>query len=149
MSGPLRPLIFIAASIIVLSAVSVAIALFAASDEPQTFAAGSPEFAVQRYIEAVQDREVDAAYEMLSESAQRDISRSELRDFIRYSYIQDPDWRIRLTDVNVTGDRATVELTVEYTGGGPLDLNRYSERQNIPLVLEDGEWKIDEPFLGW
>ena len=142
-------MIFIAGSIILLSAVSVAIALFAASDEPETYAAGTPEFAIQQYIETVRDRDVDAAYEMLSSNAQRDVSRSELRDFIRHSFLHDPDRRVRLTDVTVSGDRATVELTTEYTGGGPLDLNRYTEKHIIPLVLEEREWKIDDPFIGW
>jgi type II secretory pathway component PulL len=149
MSGSVRHLIYIVAAIIVLSAVSVAVALIATSDEAERYEAGSPEFAVQGYIQAVRDRDVDEAYEMLSSSAKRDVSRSEMRDYVRYSYMQDADWRIRLTGSNVTGERATVELTVEYRGGGPLDLNRYTRKETVPLVREDGEWKIDEPYIGW
>jgi hypothetical protein len=149
-SSPLRSILPIAGALAALVVIAVIVALVASPDEPETFAAGSPERAVQDYIEALRDFDVDRAYGMLSEQARADVSRSDFRMYVRYSCVQQSHCRVRLADVSVDGDRATVQVALEHSGGGPLDLNRYTERITIPLVREDGTWKIDDPHaFGW
>ncbi len=149
MSDPLRSILVIAAGMLVISVVAATFVLIAAPDDAETYDPGTPEHTVREYVQAVRDRDVDRAYEMLSPSAQRDVSEADLRDYMRFNYMQEPEWRIRLTGVDVSDDRATVELTLEYSGGGPFGLDRLRRREVVPVVRDDAEWKVDDPFIGW
>jgi hypothetical protein len=68
-----------------------------ADQEPEAFEPGTPEAAVQEYIQALNERDIELAYDMLSESAREDLSREEFRDATRPWRSPDESRRIRLT----------------------------------------------------
>ncbi len=101
----------------------------------------SPEGVVQRYAQAMIDEDRDAAHELL---ADRDCT------FEEYFYFE-RDMRVTLGDVEITDNRARVEVTVSWPSGEPiLDPYGSSERNVFFLVPVDGEWRIDQaPWPFW
>lgn len=146
MSGPLRSIILIALVLVAVVVVAGGVALMASPGEAEPFPSDSPEGAVQRYLRAVQDRDIDRAYEMLSSSAREETSREEFRRATRFDVPSDRVRRVRLDYVESSDDRALVQLTVEQVTGNGINFERYSYRYSVPLVREDGDWKIDDPF---
>jgi hypothetical protein len=147
MSGPLRSILIIAGTLAVLGAAAVVAVLVASPAEPSEFEPGTPEAVVQEYINALQERDIERAYDLLSENARDDVSREDFRSYTRPWQSPNTMQRIRLTDVDVRNDRATVTVTVETTTGTGINVSRYSYQQTVPLVREDGEWRIDDPYL--
>lgn len=145
MSGPLRSILPIAAGLIVIVVAAVAVALLAAPDEAVEFPQDSPEGTVQRFLRAIQDRNIEDAYEMLSSSVREDVSRDEFRRFAGFGR-DDELGRIRVDDVDVRDDRATVELTIERVRGEGIELDRVSFQRSVPLVREEDAWRIDDAY---
>lgn len=95
---------------------------------------GSPEAAVQQYLQAVSDRKFDLALEFLSED-----SKCTVEDFDR-AYIQE-SLRIGLTESSANQETAVVTVSIQSSNGDPFG-GTYTEERNFRLVNADGEWKI-------
>lgn len=146
MSGPLRSIIPIALVLVAVVAVSGAVALMASRGGAEPYPGDSPEGTVQRYLQALQDRDLDRAYGMLSSRAQDETSREEFRRVTRFDIPTDRIRRVRLDYVETEEDRSLVQLTTEQVSGNGINFERYSYQFSVPLVREDGDWKIDDPF---
>lgn len=95
---------------------------------------GTPEAAVQQYLQAVSDRNFDQALEFLSED-----SKCTVEDFDR-AYIQE-SLRIGLTETSTNQETAVVTVSIQSSNGDPFG-GTYTEERNFRLVNSDGEWKI-------
>jgi hypothetical protein len=151
MTGPVRSIVPIVVILLVVVIVAVVVALVAAPDEAEQYPADSPEGTVQRYIQALQERDFDRAHDMLSERAQERTTSEDLRNWARFDTYDEGTRRVRLLEVDVDGDRATVRIEFEHTSGSGLDFSRYTVRRTVPLVMEDVDWKIDDPLavMAW
>jgi hypothetical protein len=144
MGSPFRSVAIIGVVVLLLAAGAVVVALVIDVGEPAVYPEDSPEGTVQRYIQALYDGDVDTAYDYLSERVQSDYSRSEFRDHLWWMSGNNVDRRIRIAEVDVDDDHATLTLAIEHFSGSGLDFNRYTYRTRVRLVREDGEWKIDQ-----
>ena len=134
----------------VLAVVVLAVALIVALGGPEkaNYDPATPEGVVQRYLEAIRRGNADAARELLSERARQQIDTDGGWALYRPGPIGD-NRLVTVERTEVAGDRATVWLRVEDSSGSGLSLERYSWTMTIPLVREDGDWLIDDPYVVW
>jgi len=145
-----RSLLAIGAGVIALVIVTLAVVLLTDDGDGTSFAPDSPEAALEAYITALEDGNVDAAYAMFSDGVR---SRVSADAFEREVGLRDtgtpdgPDTRYLVTATNVDGETALVTVTVEEFYGDGLNgsTNRYDHE--IHLVREDGAWHIYEPLV--
>lgn len=125
--------------VIVLAIVVTAIA--SAVNRPEPLEAGTPEAAVQAFVQAVIDGDEDAAAALLTE-------RLEQRCDTRLDYYRGGDsLRASLGDVDVDGNAATVEVDFVSASRDLFDSYQYDFSQEFDLVVENGEWRISR--LDW
>jgi hypothetical protein len=121
--------------IVVAALAAVALIVVLASRQSTTqLDEGSPEAAVQQYLQAVSDRNFDQALEFLSED-----SKCTVEDFDR-AYIQE-SLRIGLAESSANQETAVVTVSIQSSNGDPFG-GTYTEERNFRLVNADGEWKI-------
>lgn len=164
MARPERSILIIGALILALVAAAIVVTLAFGSDEPADFPVGSPEGALQEYLTAIQDGDTDRAYDLVSQSALRQmsprspstgtgtatdpISRDDFARMAGGSRGQ-TNSRVRIERVEYAANdqSATITLTIENFSGSGLDFNRSSWTRTLRMAREDGAWKIDEPFF--
>lgn len=55
--------------------------------------------------------------------------------------------RVQVVDTKVDGDRATVTLSITtFRVDSPVTPSEYTYQSSVPLVRENGQWKLDEEF---
>lgn len=97
---------------------------------------GTPEGQVQDYLLAVVDGDTDQAKQLLAE--QPDCQGPNLRP-------SDESIRVSLEQVEIEGDRATVDVLVTLSyGNPPFDRYQYSESQRFILRQIDGDWLLTD-----
>ena len=140
------PLLIMAA--VVGLAVLVTIALVATRG-PETYAPGTPEAALQDFLEAGFDGDTAAIFELVTdESRDRCQSASDRERF-------DGDWysdgmRAELEDMTVTSDVATAEVRFHEGGANdPFSNSSWSYDERFTLVRVDGAWLIDRAGWPW
>ena len=121
--------------IVISSIVIVAlIVVFSIKEPTAKLEKGSPEAAVQQYLNAIADRDFNHALTLLTTD-----SKCTLQDFNR-AYIQD-SLRISLSDVTSTATTDNVKVKIETSNGDPFG-STYAETQNLDLSKTDSDWKI-------
>ena len=119
--------------------VLAAVAVVAFGGEPKRLDPSSPEGVVQGFVTAVLDGDLATAREMLVADP------STVVDGLcpRPADVTDIS-RVAIADTTVSGDEATVWVTIT-TGGGndPFD-SGYTGRDSFHLVNQDGAWRIDQ-----
>lgn len=144
-----RALISIGAGILALVVLGGAIVLLAEGREPETFAPGSPQAAMQDYLAAWDEDDYEAAYAFFSDDVQADASLDAYESQAR-AYgggFADGSRATFIDEVEGDEERVTIHLTIEeYFGGGPGAQSYRSQRQ-VRMVHEAGGWKIDEPLI--
>jgi hypothetical protein len=128
-----RPEISIA--IAVGAIVVLAIVAVLASPRAADYPSGSPERALQSYLDAVIKGDMVTAFTFISEES--DCTFQNLEN----SYVGEIKG-VTLENSRVTGDEAKVSVRIEY-GDGPLFGGSYGEQHSFALVKESGDWKID------
>ncbi len=131
----------------VLAVVVLAVAVIVALGGPERadYDPASPEGVVQRYIEASRRGDGDAARALLSERAREQLGAEGGWAPYRPTY-GDGDGLMTIERTEVNGDRATVWLRIEDTRRSGITLDRDSWTMTIPLVRENGNWLIDDPY---
>ena len=141
-----RPLQIMAA--VVGLAVLVTIALVAARG-PETYAPGTPEAALQGFLEAGIDGDSAALFALVTDES-RDQCQSAL-DEERF----DEPWhndglRAELEDMTVTGDVATAEVRFHQRGTNDLfGSSSWTYDERFTLERVDGAWLIDRAGWPW
>jgi hypothetical protein len=133
-------------------ALVAAVALMVMGGRPQVACPpDSPEAALQRYLEAWDQGDVDRAWSALSTRAQ---------SFLRYptfessqAWLGDEAIRVWIGESRSDEpDRVVLELTVEHSSDGPLGPRRDRLQRRITLVREGDTWLLDTtltPPLEW
>lgn len=121
------------------------------TDTPAYLDEDSPTAAVQNaYIAFLHDDPIRArAYYSADVLADADEDGSFENRFSTY-YVSTRNQRMRILDVEMREDGAAlVTIAIDrYTGGGLFDSgSTWTERKTVPLVREDGQWKIDTLLL--
>lgn len=113
------------------------------------FADGSPEAAVQAYLEAALDGDDEAVLALLT-ADQVDRCRNELTRYGRSSGYEIDGVGFALDSMTVTGDAARASLTQRTTGSGdPFAGTRRNSNQFVELRRENGEWRIEGTSWPW
>ena len=137
----------IVVGVLVLVAVSIGLAVLMPRTQPAPDL-GTPEGVALAWGLAMQRREPEAAWDLLSREAQGRTSRD--RFVARAADLASSYERARVSveDPRMSGDTARVQLVRTYSGsGGPLGLGSGSNaaRSTVSLVREDGQWRISSP----
>ncbi len=133
----------IAGVVVVITVASIAVTLMTGS-RVEALPEGSPERAVQDYLQAIQERQYAAAYNLLAPEVQ---DRCTQQDF--QASIGTPDQssvRIQLDSVDHTAaDTAAVYVRITQTYAGQPFPNESSFIQMYGLQQISGEWKLTQP----
>jgi len=121
---------------LVVAAISIValIAVLAVKDTTQQLDATTPEGTVQQYLQSVTSRDFDTALTYLATD-----TKCQITDFDQ-AYIQD-SIRISLSDTSITGDSASVKVSIENSSSDPFG-SSYTESQTFRLTKSDSGWKI-------
>lgn len=135
-----------------LVAISVAIVLLAGGRERQAYAAGSPEAAVQAYLDAWEEQDPAATWAFFSSEVQAEYSFDEYERAADDSYLYsnpggNTSRSVFIDGVDGSGDRVTVRLTVEEYYGDGLNTSSYRSARTVRLIREDGSWKLRDPLV--
>ena len=120
--------------VVVVLLVVVTLAVLALQ-EPTTYDASTPEGVAQRYVQAVIDRDEDAAAGYLDDDQACDEAD------LRLAYVPE-SIRIVLRETRIDGDGAEVDLAI--TQGGGLGAGFTEEATLVMASTPDG-WRISEP----
>lgn len=144
-----RGITYIAAGILGLVIVAAVIVLLAGARTPTVFPAGSPQAALQAYLAAWEQRDVEAAYGFFSTEVKANTSQEEYRRAVDgFGDVSPGDEAVFIDAAEGTGDRTTLHLTIEhYYGGGPGS-EVFRDTRTARMVREADGWKIDEPLIG-
>lgn len=145
-----RTVVILGASIIAFAVVALLVALIS-SRPPAGYPAGSPEEAFQGYIAEWESGDLDAAYTHFSDRVRALVTADRYRAMDRdYRWTRDQDRRIVLVGTRTNGDRATLDLRIDwYAAGAPFGGgDTWSEDRSIMLVHVNGTWYVDELLAG-
>lgn len=145
MGQPERSILAIGAGVLAVVLIAVVIVLTFGSPDVEHFPPDSPAGTVQRYLNALRERDYETAESLLSARARRQVPADEFRRII-FCPPQDGR-RVRALTTVETDSRATVTLSIEQISGTGLRFERYTYEQTVSLVREDGQWKIDDPYF--
>ena len=148
----MRGLVAIGVGIGVVAILAVVAVGLSAARDPDQFPPDSPQAALQAYLAAFEDEDYEAAYAFFSADVQRQMSLEEFeRAPIDYNLYATGSRRVLydgIDQVQTDGDeRATLRLTVEVSYGDVLFADRYSYPTEVPMVREDGAWRIDQALV--
>jgi hypothetical protein len=152
MSGA-RGLAAIAVGVVLLVTASVAVVILAGNRPPAVYPAGSPEAALQAYLEAWERRDLDEAWASFSTAARSGTTqgayRSQAEDYRQWAEPPTgPSRRVFIDRATLNGDRASLELTIEETWILGLSVSRSQYGQTLAMVQEDGAWRFDRLLVG-
>lgn len=137
MTGSTRWLIAVVAGVGVLTAVAIVLGMTA--DEAD-LDPGTPEATVQAYLQAVTDRDAEAAVALFSDELTDRCGINIVRDSFQYG---PRNFRATLGDVETR--EATTDVFVEITeryGDDPLFGGESTFSEMYSLEQQDGEWRI-------
>lgn len=145
LNRPDRTVLMIAGLVLAVVALAVVVALTTGNRPPASFPADSPEATFQRYLTAVERRDPDAAYALLSAKVQGQVSLETFRrDWGFSSGYDEHNSRVRIDQTIINGDQATMTITIDAFYGTGVEARRTQRSQTIYLVREGGVWRIDE-----
>lgn len=146
MGRPERLVLIVGGGVLAVVVLAVVVIVALGGPEKADYDPATPEGVVQRYLEAVRRGDSDAARALLSQRARDQIGTD--GGWAPYQPGNVGDNQLVTLDRTVVSDnRATVWLRVENSSGSGLSLNRYSWTVTIPLVRENGNWLIDDPYV--
>ena len=140
----------ITAGVVALMIVAVGVTLVADSGDPTPLPQGSPEAAVQAFVQAIDDGGFAAGYDMLHPDLRATCDEIDFRaKTVRGS---DTDMRVSLANVDTFEDTAYVTVNIRsFSGSPPFDFSENSYEVHFVLKQTDDGWRIFEnswPFGG-
>jgi len=134
-------------AIFVVALIGLGAIFVAFSGQEATFTPGSPEAAFQAYARAWEDGDLDTARAAMTESARATVPMRALEDQQLWS--EEETARLWIDEVRPGDERTVLVVAVEHTYPAMFGSDRYVERVNVPMIREDGSWKIDRPMVGY
>jgi hypothetical protein len=144
-----RAVTTIAAGILGLVVIGAVVVLLAEDRKPATFPAGSPEAAMQAYLAAWEDGDSEKAYGFFSEAVRSQVTLADYQNAVSgFGDVSPGDEAVYIDAAQISGDRATVHLTVEhYFGDGP-GAETYRSTTTVRMVRQADAWKLDQQLIG-
>ncbi len=149
MNGQRLPLL-IGGGIVTLVIITVAVVVLAGDRTAVDFAEDTPEGALQRYLRAFDDGDLEAAYAYFSADVRADMDREAYeRTVAMYAPGIGVDrTRRALFDGRLgEGDSIRLQVTVEEIYGDGLSASSNRYQREVRMVRENGGWRIDEPLV--
>lgn len=139
---------WLAGGVVAVALIVLALAIVVVNERrPEaTYPSDSPEAAFQAYVREWESGDTDAAWAMLSSSAQE---RTSLERFRSASLRRSGEpWRAWIDETTIDADQAVLRLSIEaLTGDGFLGPDRERRTSRMTLVREGGRWAIDTPTV--
>jgi len=121
--------------------VVVALAVFFTRKDTQTYVSDdTPEGVVHNYVVAVLNKEYEKAYGYLAD-LQNKPTYDEFHNSFLTGMVNPDSSGVDVGQSDITGDDATVEVTLVYNPTDPFSTG-YRDTQRAILVLHNGAWKI-------
>ena len=151
--GGQRGLLAIVAGIVVLVVVTVVVVLVAGARPPRVYPVGSPEAALQAFLAASEAGDSETAYESFSQAIRGQTSLAEYRRMTAQyrTWNQPPNGPSRRAFIDrttISGDRATLDLTIEETYVSGLSTSRNRHGREVTMARESGAWRLDQLLVG-
>lgn len=127
----------------------LALVLFFTRQEKREYVSDSnPEGVTHNYILAVLNKDYEKAYNYLA-----DLEHKPTYDEFRQSFLNgmvNPDnVGVDIAEVEISGDDASVELTIYYSYNDPFS-SRYGSPDRANLIQQSGAWKLSYmPYSFW
>ena len=148
---PGRQVLIIGLALVALVILTV-VAVLLAGSRTVSFPEDSAEHALQQYLQAFEDGDLEAAYAFFSSDVQQEMS---LEEFEQNAQFHGPGMvggdtqrRVSVDRVEETDDGARIHLVVQDFYGGGLGSSGYSFERTVRMTREQGAWRIDEPLIG-
>ena len=136
------------AALAALVVASIVVALVEGDGE---FEPGSPEAAVQTFLRAVGDDDLETAYSLLSDDLQEQCSVEDFAGGPSRLVSDFDDRRLTIEDTRTVGDTVFVDVRVtDFHGVGPFGTSESSFEQQYALRLTGGQWRFTQypwPFF--
>ena len=131
--------------------VAVALVLFFLRQDTNEYGPeDAPDGVARNYIIALYKNDFERAYSYLQDSDTKpdnlEFQQAFLGDYLEISNVS-----VKISEVEVLGDEAIVQLTVTHGGTDPFQ-GAWSNKESALLTLQAGDWKITEmphPYWGW
>jgi len=121
--------------------VVVALAVFFTRKDTQTYISDeTPEGVVHNYVVAVLNKDYEKAYSYLADLDNKP-TYEEFRDSFLKGMVNPNNSGVDVGQSDITGDDATVEVTLVYNPSDPFSTG-YRDTQRAILVKQNGTWKI-------
>jgi hypothetical protein len=151
--GSDRSLLAIAGGIAATVVVAVLLVVVLGDRPPPGFPPGTPEAALQGYVGAWEDEDLEAAYAYFSTGVKGTVPFEQYRQAVRdqgsFSGGAPQQRRVTIDKVELDGERAEVYLSIEYSFDGGLPFGGgYRDTRTIHLLKEASDWKIDDALVG-
>ena len=141
-----RLLVLITVAVATLAIASVVVTLVTGSSDPDPLAPDTPEGTVQRYLAALQERDITRAYDLLGDDLKEECSTADFRRSTRS--FTDSDARVRLEGTRTLSD--STEVTVDVThfyGSPPFEVRERTSTYLYVLEETDDGWRfVEEPW---
>lgn len=140
----LRPLVAIAAAVVLLTAVATASVLVVGGSSHASYAADGPQAAFQGWVAAVHSGDWANADTYLSSRLRQHgvVSKS------IFGPTSATGAQITIDSARVYGTSATLQITVQHSTGVGVGTTSYTSGTEVQMVREDGAWKLDSEVLG-
>jgi hypothetical protein len=145
-----RSLLLIGAGVLALAALAVAVVLLSGDRDPVEFPADSPEGALQRYLAAFDDGDLETAYAFFSSGVRAAMALDEWERTVDMFGGGMPDDRVRraiFDGRSGEGNSVEVRVTIEEIFGEGLTTSTSRYQSQIRMVREADGWRIDEPLV--
>jgi len=121
--------------------VVVALAVFFTRKDTQTYISDeTPEGVVHNYVVAVLNKDYEKAYSYLADLDNKP-TYEEFRDSFLKGMVNPNNSGVDVGQSDITGDDATVEVTLVYNPSDPFSTG-YRDTQRAILMKQNGIWKI-------
>lgn len=132
----------------VISVVIVALVAIALLREPIQLDPTTPEGAVQEYLQAISDKDYEAAFELLHPESFEGCNPA---DIVRPGFDETFTASIPESEDPPASGRAFVDVTMRFGDGGPFG-GSWESNEVFVLISEDGSWWITGdpwPYFVW
>lgn len=141
-SGWVRPMVAIAAFVVILTLVSSGAVLWLGGSSQLTYAAGTPEAALQDFVNAAQKGDWTTADRLLSSNLKsQGMASQSVAGLAGQSGVTvsiDSEYR--------NGSRATLSVSYQSDSSAGLNSPNYVAGSSVDMVLEADGWKVDSPL---
>jgi len=152
MNSSNKILLWFSAALAVLVIITVSLVFTVGRQTPAVLPENTPDGTVQRYLQALQDKDYLTAWNYLSPSPDdKTLTYSNWVTSLPTYYGPESSWKASLDKVSDDGTKATVEVTIEtFRAGSPLGSSVRTSNVLFTLSKASGRWLITAPtYIYW